>query len=324
MMEPQPDRAVSSSRQIGQRIFSGLSILICLLAINVIIREFSGINWRDVLNNINHISLLEMGIALLFVLCSYGAIACYDILAFKYIQKQLAIHKIAFAGLITYSISPNVGFAFLSGSVLRYRLYRQWNISHFDIAKIIAFTNFNLWVGLIPITGFVFSFNYFPIPEEIDLPFVEKSVRDLGLFLLSISGIYLLGSIFIRKPLQWKTYQLQFPSIQVSLQQVIIFALDWGFAALALFYLLKLPISYPFLFGVYVIAMISGLVSTIPGGLGIFETVILLFFTHLQDPEILLATLIVFRGLYYLLPFAIAVFALAIFEFWQNARLRKS
>lgn len=314
----------SQKRKVGQRIFSGLSLIICLLAISVIIREFRSIQWRDVFANINHISPLEMGVALLFVTCSYGAIACYDILAFRYIQKQLALYKIAFAGLITYSISPNVGFAFLSGSVLRYRLYRQWDISNFDIAKIIAFTNFNLWVGLIPITGLVFSFNYFPLPEAINLPFVEESLQDLGWLLLIISAVYLLGSIFIRKPLQWKDYQLQFPSLQVSIQQVLIFALDWGFAALALFYLLKLPISYPFLFGVYVIAMISGLVSTIPGGLGIFETVILLFFSHLQNPEILLATLIVFRGLYYLLPFAIAVFSLTLFEFWQNARLGKS
>lgn len=314
----------TAQRTLAQRILSGVSVLICVLAIGIIFREFRATNWHDVFENLHHISRLEIGIALFFVLCSYGAIACYDVLAFEYINKKLAVQKITFASLITYSISPNVGFAFLSGSMLRYRLYRQWQISNFDIAQIIAFTNFNLWVGLIPISGLVLSFSSFSLPDIIRLPLLVKSLESFGGILLIMSGIYLGLSYWLRKPLTWKQYQIQFPSLAISIKQIIIFGLDWGFAALALYYLLELPIDYPFFFGAYVVAMIAGLISTIPGGLGIFETVILFFFVPLKSQEVILATLIVFRSLYYFLPFAIAVAALLGFEFWQAKKVKSS
>ncbi|MGB2923826.1 MAG: lysylphosphatidylglycerol synthase domain-containing protein, partial [Limnothrix sp.] len=299
--------SLPNNKKVWQRLLSTLSLVICGLAIAAVYQGLKNTNWLLVWADLQDIKPLQLAQALLFVAGSYGAIACYDVLAFRYIECQLALSKIIFAGLITYSISPNVGFAFLSGGVLRYRIYRQWQVSNFDIAKIIAFTNFSLWVGLIPITGFVFVATEFSLPEAIAESFPSISPPELGILLLVISGLYLLIVNYIKKPFEIKNAQIKLPSLGLTLQQIIVFSLDWGFAAGTLYFLLGNPLSFPFFFGIYVIAMVAGLISTVPGGLGVFETVMLFFLESLQPKEEILATLIVFRCLYYFLPFTIAV-----------------
>ncbi|AFY39430.1 hypothetical protein Lepto7376_3201 [[Leptolyngbya] sp. PCC 7376] len=306
---------------IFRRILSGLSLLVCVGAIATVYRGLQETDWPLVWANLNQISLRQLGFALIFVACSYGAIACYDVLAFRYLQKKLALRKILFAGLITYSISPNVGFAFLSGSVLRYRLYRQWWVSNVDIAKIIAFTNLSLWVGLIPMTGLVFVATNFELPETIATSFMLLTPTQFGVILLVMSALYLGVVGRIQKPIRWRKFSLEFPTWQLTIQQVGVFAFDWGFAALTLSFLLGHPLLFPTFFRVYVIAMVAGLMSTIPGGLGVFETVMVFFLEPNQTREDILAVLIVFRCLYYFLPFTLAVFALISFEVMQ--RLRK-
>lgn len=311
-------KSSSNKNKVWQGLLSSLSLVICGLAIAAVFRGLQGTDWQLVFSNLNQISLGQLGLALVFVACSYGAIACYDVLAFRYIERKLALAKIIFAGLITYAISPNVGFAFLSGGVLRYRIYRQWKVSNFDIAKIIAFTNFSLWVGLIPITGFVFVATEFSLPEAIAESFALISPPEFGILLLIISGLYLLIVNYVKKPFQIKKKQIKLPSLRLTLQQILVFALDWGFAAGTLYFLLGNPLSFPFFFGIYVIGMVAGLISTVPGGLGVFETVMLFFLESLQPKEEILATLIVFRCLYYFLPFTIAVIALLNFEIRQR------
>ncbi len=311
------------TKKLRQKVLSGLSLIICVVAIAVVIREFKGTDWNTVFTSLNQIPLAKLGKALFFVTGSYSAIACYDILAFRYIKKTLAIYKIIFAGLINYAISPNIGMAFLTGSFLRYRIYSQWNISAFNIAQIIAITNFNLWVGMIPVVGIILTFTTFSFPFEVNLPIANNSLHSLGVLLLIVSTIYLSLTIFVRKTIYWKENQIQLPSFPLSLAQILVFTLDWGFAAFTLYYLLDLPITYPYFLGVYIMAMVSGLVSTIPGGIGIFEAVIVFFLESIQTKEVLLSNLLVFRCLYYFLPFTIAVLALIIFEIRQNLYFKK-
>ncbi|MEB3225853.1 MAG: UPF0104 family protein [Synechococcus sp.] len=320
MINPQNEFTRTLKQFLGKHFWPGINLLICGVAIAFVWQKFRRLNWAMVWDNLNHLAIGQLGLAGFFVLCSYGAIANYDLLAFRYLKRNLACYKIAFAGLVTYAISPNVGFAFLSGSVLRYRLYRHWQVSHLDIAQVIAFSNLTLWVGLLPVSGLIFSFFDFPLPAAIQLPIFSQSFKDFGIFCLLLSALYSIGTLIFRRPLTWKNYQFHFPSWWISLQQVLTFSLDWGFAALALYGLLGAPMAFPRFFGIYVLAMVAGLVSTIPGGLGVFETVMLFFLVSNQAEERILATLIVFRALYYLLPFAIAVAALLYFEYRQSKR----
>lgn len=326
MVEKPPSSVTAGKMDWWRRLMTGLSFGVCALAIAAVYHGLKDTDWGLVWRDLRGISPWDLGQAMIFVACSYGAIAWYDILAFRYIERTLARRKIAFAGLITYAISPNVGFAFLSGSVLRYRLYRHWQISPLDIAKVIAFTNLSLWIGLIPITGLVFTFTDFTIPPAIAQQLPSLSPGAIGILLLSVSAIYLayLALISRQKTVwRWQNFAFKLPSLALTYQQILVFALDWGFAALTLYFLLGEPLNYFSFFGIYVVAMVLGLVSTVPGGLGVFETTIIYFLAVEQSPEKTLATLIVFRCLYYFLPFVLAVIALLGFEARQQIQARR-
>jgi phosphatidylglycerol lysyltransferase len=91
--------------------------------------------------------------------------------------------------------------------------------------------------------------------------------------------------------------------------------IDTGFAALALWFLLPEG-APPFLtfLPVFAAAMMAGVVSHVPGGIGVFESVILAAMPPDVPKTEVAAALLLFRGIYYLLPFALAVAVVALNE----------
>ncbi|KKJ00402.1 putative bifunctional lysylphosphatidylglycerol flippase/synthetase [Prochlorothrix hollandica] len=264
--------------------------------------------------------MLEAGLA---TCLSYGAIACYDFLAFAYVgyglDRPTLRPKILFAGLLTYTISPNLGFAFLSGGAIRYRFYGRWGVPPLAIAQVILFSNGTLWVGLCAVAGFTFWLEPIALPPALTLPL---DLAHLDRLCLGITAAYLclcaLGSRLRQWGSPWIRTQAQYlPTLALAGGQILIFALDWGFAALGLYSLLNLAsvLSFGAFFGIYTLAMVAGLLSTVPGGLGVLETVMLYFLTDVGlDPPFILGRLLVFRGIYYWLPLGLAIVALGIYE----------
>ena len=61
--------------------------------------------------------------------------------------------------------------------------------------------------------------------------------------------------------------------------------------------------------GVIIVASIVGLLTMIPGGLGTFDTLVLIGLKNLGiNPEIIGATIIIYRLSYYVVPFTIGCF----------------
>ena len=141
---------------------------------------------------------------------------------------------------------------------------------------------------------------------------------------MAIAAVYLAVSAFVRTPLKLGNYSIRPPSLKQALGQIGIFACDWGCAAAALYVLFDVggAIAFPQFFSMYVVGLGLGLLSTVPGGVGVFETVMLFFLAPFADEPTILAQLLVFRGVYYFLPFAIAVASLGGYEL-RNWRFRR-
>ena len=293
---------------------STIGIGILALAIWTIAVQLKEYRPQDVLVGFEGVGGWQLLGAMLLTCMSYTAIAGYDLLAFRYIRHSLSPLKIVFAGLVTYAISPNVGFAFFTGGALRYRLYSPWQVSALEITTVIAFSNLSLWVGIFAIAGAVFFLAPLPLPPQIAIPL--GSLQFLGGIFLAISALYLAIAAILRAPLTAGRRSFRFPSLTLAVGQIAIFACDWGCAAAALYLLLNLPASLPFpqFFSVYVVGLGLGLLSTVPGGLGVFETILLFFLAPYADEPTLLARLLVFRSIYYFLPFTIAVAGLGGYE----------
>lgn len=248
------------------------------------------------------------------MLINYVMLTGYDTLAMIYIQGSLDYRKTAFVGFMSYAISNSVGLALLSGSAIRYRFYAHWGLSNRQIASIIAFCNLSFWLGLLAVGGVTFLVEPLQVPKVLKLPF--SSVHPLGLIFLIIIVAYLALSLFTHKTLQIGRWKLPHLPFKLSLTQIAVTAIDWGLAAAVLYVLLppSLSLSYAGFFGIYLLAQIAGIISNIPGGLGVFETVILLTLSSTIPSIQLLGSLLAYRVIYYWIPLILAILCLGGYE----------
>lgn len=307
-------------KSLAQKLYPLIGPVIFCVALWSISMELRGYTSGDIWRGIGRIDGLELLLSLLFTFWSYLALSCYDLISFQYIRFQLSVIKIVLAGFIVHTISPMVGFPVLTGGALRYRLYAAWGVPPIQIAQVILFSNWTLWVGCFSVAGLVVLISPSPLPADVDFPI--HSLQPLGAICTVLGGIYLWLCARIKAPIRWRSRYLRLPSLQIAVAQIVTFAVDWGLAAAALYSLLGLSSQFDFLdfFGAYVIAMVAGLISTVPGGLGVFETVLIFFLKpFMSNPEIL-GTILAFRLIYYILPLLIALFALGRFELRQRRR----
>ncbi len=291
-----------------------LILLLFALALRILQGTLARYRYRDVLAYISSLPLNQIVLATILTLLGYLVMTGYDTLAFQYIRHPLPYFKIALASFIGYAFNNNVGLSGLVGGSLRYRLYTSWRLSAVEIAKVIAFCTVSFWLGFILLGGGLFIAAPPEVPAAIHLPF--NSIRLLGIVLL-IPAIAYIVWIFIRKePMRIGQWEFDLPTVWLFAGQVLTSAIDWTIAAAVLYILLpdSLPIAFARFLAIFLLAQIAGVASNVPGGLGIFEAVILIFLAPFFSASAIVGSLVAFRAIYYLLPLFLAMILLATHE----------
>ncbi len=297
------------------------SILLFALAIFVLDKELKAYHYSDIVLHIGGISGYHLLLALVFTILSYMAVTGYDALSLKYIQHPLAYSKTAFASFIGYAFNNNMGFAMIAGSSARYRLYSAWGLSTAEIMKIIAFCSLTLWIGFISLGSAIFLFEPLAIPKTLHLPFT--SVRPIGMLFFIIMLAYIFWNISIKKPLKIWKWEITHPSIKIFPIQIAIASLDWALAGSVLYVLLPYSdkLSFPLFLSVFLLAQLAGIISQIPGGIGVFESVVLMSLSPILPAFAIMGSLLVFRAMFYILPLIVAALLLGIHEIhWKKRR----
>ncbi|MEH2151567.1 lysylphosphatidylglycerol synthase domain-containing protein [Nostoc sp.] len=289
-------------------------LLLLVLSLWAIASELRAYNYRDILNSLAAIPKSRLSWAIWLTALGYVVMIGYDILGFNYINRSLSWNKIAFTNFISSAFSNTIGFALLTGSAIRYRFYANWGVSAVAIAQVIAFANFTFWLGMFAVASLLFLINPLKIPTQLHLPFA--TVRPIGVIFLLLVAVYLLGSILLKQPLIIRGHEFRFPSFKISLAQIAISSFDWILAAAVLYALLPTNISLSYLdfLGIYLLAMFAGVVSNVPGGLGVFETIILLILSSKVSAAAVLGSMLAYRGIYYFLPLLVATGLLGLYE----------
>ncbi|MBE9125688.1 MULTISPECIES: lysylphosphatidylglycerol synthase domain-containing protein [unclassified Coleofasciculus] len=297
-----------------------LGLLLFSLSLWVIHKELRNYHYSDVLNSLAGIPKGNLVLALAFTILSYLVLTSYDLLAFRYLRRPITKGFIVFTAFISYAVSNSVGFAILTASTIRYRLYSAWGISAGAITQIIAFGNLSFWLGLFAVSGVVFLIEPLVIPDLLHLPIV--SLQPIGLIFLLVDGTYLLGCLLSRRQFRISRWVFSLPSPKLAISQIGVSALDWALASAVLYVLLShtILLSYPSFFSIYVLAVTAGVVSHVPGGLGVFETVILLLLGSKVPAATVLGALLVYRIIYFLLPLIVAVGLLGLYELHQRLK----
>lgn len=304
---------------LSQVISATVGFVLFGLAIWTISQKFKQYPPSEVIQSLNRIPDRYLILALALVIINYIIVAGYDLLAMRYIRRSLPLQKTILAGFVSYALSNSIGFALLSGSAIRYHFYSRWGLSMAEIAQIIAFCNISFWIGLFAVGGVLFLVEPLAVPSLLHLPF--KSVHPIGAIFLAIVLTYFFWNLLShRQSIRIGTWTIPHLSWQLSLTQIILTSIDWGISAGVLYLLLPQPtiLSYPGFFGIYLLAQISGIISNVPGGLGVFETVLLLLLSSSITSADLLGALLAYRGIYYFLPLIVALALLIFNKFFQH------
>jgi phosphatidylglycerol lysyltransferase len=282
-------------------------LLLFTVALWVLHHELRAYHLADIHRHVHEIPAHRFFLALALTVMSYLVMTGYDTLALRYIQHPLAYSKTALASFIGYAFSNNIGLSMIAGASVRYHLYSAWELSALEITKVVAFCSLTFWLGFLSLGGIVFLSEPMVVPNALHLPFA--SVRPLGVIFLMLVGGYLLWSTLRKKPLKIREWEFPLPSIQILLFQIAIASIDWALAASVLYTLLPATatLSYHGFLGIFLLAQIAGIASQIPGGLGVFESVILLLLSPIVPASSIFGSLLVYRGLYYLLPLTVAL-----------------
>jgi len=288
------------------------------VALRVLQDTLTHYRYRDVMHYLRSIPSDQIALSILLTILGYLTMTGYDALAFRYIRHRLAYRRIALASFIGYAFNNNVGLSGVVGGSLRYRLYNAWRLSAVEIAKVIAFCTISFWLGFVVLGGTVFIFMPPDVPPSVRLPI--HSVRLIGLLMIIPAAAYLLWIAIRREPLRLRQWEFELPQPGLFIAQTLISSIDWILAAAVLYILLpdRLPIGFHHFLGIFLLAQIAGVVSNLPGGLGIFEAVILVFLAQFYPAGAILGSLVAFRAIYYLLPLGLATLLLAIHELLER------
>jgi len=295
-----------------------LMIALFAIALRILGTTLAHYRWHDVMGYLEALPATQVIAAAALTILGYLMMTGYDTLAFRYIRHPLPYRRIALASFIGYAFNNNIGLSGLVGGSLRYRLYNAWRLTAVEIAKIIAFYTITFWLGFVLLGGSLFIFAPPQVPHAVHLPF--NSIRILGFVLLLPALAYLTWVIVRRQPVRIRQWEFELPQPRLMVAQILISGADWILAAAVLYILLpdNLPTGFTDFVGIFLLAQIAGIASNLPGGLGVFEAIVLIFLAPYFSASAILGSLVAFRAIYYLFPLIIATILLASHEIMER------
>ncbi|MHA6204519.1 bifunctional lysylphosphatidylglycerol flippase/synthetase MprF [Dyella soli] len=293
-----------------------LSVAMLCLALWALHRLASEVSYREVARYVHGLENYRVALAVLLTAGSYGVMILYDWFGLAHIGKRLPGPQVSLISFISYAFSNALGMALLISGSIRYRFYIQAGLSTAEVARVVLYCTLSFWLGLCALTGVTLLL--VPVPPSIPLSNWRLPVAAV---LTLIPLLWLLGNLLLRRPLRVWRWRLSMPSTQTAAKQIITGAVDWGLAAYVLYLLMPNDVDTGFghFLAIFVLAQIAGLVSHVPGGLGVFEAVMLAGFgaTGNQGLEApILGALAAYRLIYYFLP----LFAATVVVLWREAR----
>ena len=282
-----------------------LTIVFFLMLIVLFTLLARRIDWSEVVQTLGDFKVRTLVIAGALTLCSFLVYASFDLIGRTYIRQNLVWKQILPVGIISYAFNLNLS-AWVGGIAMRYRLYSRLGVSTGNIAKILGLSLATNWFGYMAIAGVVFSSGLVTMPPGGKVS--TTALQGIGALLVLARLGYLLACQFSKKR-TWKIrgMEINLPSVRMACLQLMLGALNWSLMAAVIFTLLPAKLDYPLVLGVLLISAIAGVLTHIPAGLGVLEAVFIALLQHEASRGSLLAGLIAYRAIYFIVPLLIAL-----------------
>src|SRR5436189_3283960 len=317
-------------KRIGwKRLGVAASILIILFAVTTLVRTLRDVDTSVILTALTELRPQHVGLAALCVVGAFCTLTFYDFFALRTIGKNHVPYRIAaLSSFTSYTIGHNIGATVFTGGAIRFRIYSDYGLTAIDVAKICFLSGLTFWLGNLFVLGFGMAWHPWAASAMDLLPPAMNRLIAIG----CLAGIAAYFTWLLtgkqRRELGQNGWKVVLPSARLTLLQVLIGVVDLGFCALAMYLLMPMEpyIDFVSLAVVFILATLLGFASHAPGSIGVFDAAMLVALPDFSKEQ-LLATLVVFRILYFFIPFCISIsimgareLCLSVVQPWQARR----
>jgi hypothetical protein len=303
-----------------KRLGIAASLLIIAFAITTLVRTLRGVDTGVILVALTEKSVGQIALAALCVIGAFCTLTFYDFFALRTIGKMHVPYRIAaLSSFTSYSIGHNIGATVFTGGAIRFRIYSDYGLNAIDVAKICFISGLTFWLGNTFVLGIGMAMHPWAASAMDLLP---PSINRLIAFgcLAGITAYFIwlvMGKN--RRELGQNGWKVVLPSARLTLLQVLIGVVDLGFCALAIYLLMPAQPGIDFISVavVFILATLLGFASHAPGSIGVFDAAMLVALPQFGREE-LVATLVIYRVLYFMIPFGIAISIMGARELWLN------
>ena len=271
------------------------------------------ISYDQVVAAVRGVDRSDLALALLATAVSYLALSGYDHSSLRYVGVSVPYRLVAQTSFIAYALTNTIGLGVFTGGAVRMRLYGAAGVDAALISRAIAFNAvaFGLGVGTVGAVGLLWD-----AQELASLMRVPAWLLSTGACLvLLVIGTLLVWCRDGRERRLFGRLSLRLPPVSLALRQLLWSVLDIAAAGAVLWVLLPDgAVGFPSFIGFYAAALVLGVISHVPGGLGVFEAVMLVALGGQVPGEALAGALVLYRLTYYVLPLVLALLLMLLHE----------
>jgi uncharacterized membrane protein YbhN (UPF0104 family) len=296
------------------------SLIIIAFAITTLVRTLKGVDTGVMLVALTEIAPYHIALAALCVVGAFCTLTFYDFFALRTIGRRHVPYRIAaLSSFTSYTIGHNIGATVFTGGAIRFRIYSEYGLSAVDVAKICFLSGLTFWLGNTFVLGIGMAWHPGAASAMDQLPAAINRLVAFGVLSAILAYFVWLSLGEERRELGQNGWKVKLPSARLTLVQILIGVLDLGFCAMAMYLLMPGDpgIGFMSLAVVFILATLLGFASHAPGSIGVFDAAMLVALPQFGREQ-LLATLVVFRILYFMIPFGIAISIMGSREIWLN------
>jgi phosphatidylglycerol lysyltransferase len=322
-LDPRLQRVIVWLRLHQAWLTAGFTLLVLGVAGLALMEILKEVKAADIRTSLGQITAHQILLSIALTALSFFILSFYDVLGLHAIGKPQPYWRALLGSFTAYNLSHNLGFAPITGAAARWRAYRGTNLDPADVARLVVIAGVTFWLGIFLLLGvFLVAFPGALRVHDASLSYPAQAA--IGAAVLAGIAIYLVACARQTGPLNILGWTLPVPTLKQALIQFTLAATDIAIASAALLVLLPPETwhHYPDFLVAYVVAVVVALLAHAPGGIGVFEAVILVTLPEVDKPS-LVSALILYRLIYYWGPLLIAIALLGLNEarMWRLKRL---
>ncbi|WP_406235262.1 bifunctional lysylphosphatidylglycerol flippase/synthetase MprF [Isoptericola jiangsuensis] len=305
-MTPANDPTTASHTPAWKRVLTiVVPLLILSLALHGLANEFDEHGYRAIREAFHKLTGTQIALTVLLGLASYACLIGFDAIGLR--RSGIRVHpaRVGITAFLAHTLGQTVGFAALTGGAVRLRGYRSAGLDLAQIGQVVLMSTLGFVFGAWLLIGVALCME--PAAAALALPLDPAAVRVVGILaLLAYATTVLLVG---RNGRQFRIFGhgLWLPDRRTMLGVTVLSVIELVLASAAFYVLLpdSTPTGLPGFVGLYLVAVLAGLVSTVPAGLGVFEWSLLKLLPQVA-PAAVLAAALIYRVTYYVLPLLLA------------------